>query len=83
MEQQYNSWSMLLSRFMQECGPSSSRVYCFLTQTTNSYVAQPCILLTVEQPALMYTYSMTSTTGVSTLNPNMHDMLTNSLVLIH
>ena len=23
---------------MQECGPSSSRVYCLLTQTTNNYI---------------------------------------------
>ena len=38
MEQQYKSLSMFLTRFMQECGPSSSLVYCSLNKTTNSYV---------------------------------------------
>ena len=33
---QYNSLTMLLSSFMQEFGPISSRVYCVLAQITNN-----------------------------------------------
>jgi hypothetical protein len=33
---QYNSLTMLLSSFMQEFGPISSRVYCIFVQKTNN-----------------------------------------------
>ena len=33
---QYNSLTMLLSSFMQEIGPISSRVYCIFSQITNN-----------------------------------------------
>ena len=52
MEQQYSSLSMLLSRFMQECGPSSSRVYCFLTQTTNILHVRLVLLLSLSNRRL-------------------------------
>ena len=36
MKVQYNSLTMLLSSFMQEFGPISSRVYCIFAQITNN-----------------------------------------------
>jgi hypothetical protein len=36
MKVQYNSLTMLLSRFMQEFGPISSHVYCIFAQITNN-----------------------------------------------
>ena len=36
MKVQYNSLIMLLSSFMQEFGPISSRVYCIFAQITNN-----------------------------------------------
>jgi hypothetical protein len=36
MKVQYNSLTMLLSSFMQEFGPISSRVYCIFAQMTNN-----------------------------------------------
>jgi hypothetical protein len=36
MKVQYNSLTMLLSSFMQEFGPISSRVYCIFVQITNN-----------------------------------------------
>jgi hypothetical protein len=36
MQVQYNSLTMLLSSFMQEFGPISSRVCCIIAQITNN-----------------------------------------------
>jgi hypothetical protein len=36
MKVQYNSLTMLLSSFMQEFSPISSRVYCIFAQITNN-----------------------------------------------
>ena len=41
MKVQYNSLTMLLSSFMQEFGPISSRVYCIFAQiTSNKFVVE-------------------------------------------
>jgi hypothetical protein len=36
MKVQYNSLTMLLSSFIQEFGPISSRVHCIFAQITNN-----------------------------------------------
>jgi hypothetical protein len=40
MKVQYNSLTMLLSSFMQEFGPISSRVYCIFADPEYSYSRQ-------------------------------------------
>jgi hypothetical protein len=40
MKVQYNSLTMLLSSFMEEFGPISSRVYCIFAQITNNIVVE-------------------------------------------
>jgi hypothetical protein len=44
MKAQYNSLTMLLSSFMQEFVPISSRVYCIFAQITNNYYSLYCVL---------------------------------------
>jgi hypothetical protein len=45
MKVQYNSLTMLLSSFMQEFGPISSRVYCIFAQIpiTSLWLSYPSV----------------------------------------
>ena len=70
MKVQYNSLTMLLSSFMHEFGPISSRVYCIFAQITNNKLSYPSVTRTNAQ--FKHCYTRDEIGPNSCINRNQH-----------